>query len=98
MSRLPRAHEQIDAGERPERLVGSEEVAHLVNLRAAAQAGEAADQLDVGEIAGRQLVVVALAVQAELLDGPGPDPADADQAPAAVLRVVEVDAATSNRP
>ena len=72
---------EVGSGQRGEGCVGREELAHLVLGGPPAQAGEAAHQLDIGEIACRDLVVAALAVVGQALDRPGPYPRDGAQAP-----------------
>ena len=63
--------------------VGSEELLHLLDGGAAAKPRQPADQLDETEVAGGQRVHLTAAVQAQALDGPGPDLADRQQAPVA---------------
>ena len=61
-------------------LVGREERSHLVLGRPPPEPGQLADQLDVGEIARRQQVVAALALEGEHLDRPRADAGDRAQA------------------
>src|SRR5256885_669678 len=57
--------EQVKARQALERRIRSEELMDLLDRRSAAQAQHPADQLDVGQIACRQLVVAALPVKGE---------------------------------
>ena len=50
-----------------------------IKATSAAQPGEMADQLHVGEVAGGERVRVAAAAEAEALDRPGADLADGEQ-------------------
>src|SRR5207245_3014290 len=84
---------EVWAGRRGVRLVGGEEGADLVGRRPALEAGELADQLQVREVAGRQLVVAPLAVEGQLLERPRADPADRAEAHPGRLVVGEVDPA-----
>ena len=60
------------AGEAAEGRVGREVLLDLRDRRPAAEAGEAADQLHVGEVAGGQRVGLAAAAEPEHLERPGP--------------------------
>ena len=74
------AHEREAAGEAAERRVRGEVLLDLLDRGPAAEAGEHADQLHVGEVAGGQRVGLAAAAEPEDLDRPGPDPGDPQQA------------------
>jgi len=67
--------------------VGLEEAAHLgfVGARPRVTGEQAADDLQKAEVAGRDHVHPALAVQAEHLDRPRADVADRQQPPDVVL-------------
>ena len=60
--------------------VRGEEILHLRHGGAAAEAAQAADELDEPQVAGGQRVGVAPAVKADALDRPGADLADREQA------------------
>ena len=79
------------AGEPAERLVRGEELLHLGDGGAAAETGERADELDVGEVAGGERVRLAAPEEAEALKRPRTDPRDPDQA-AIAIRVARIDA------
>ena len=83
-------------GEAAEGRIGSVELLDLLDRRAAAEASEAADQLQVDEVAGRQRIGVATTEEAEALDGPGTDLRNREQA--AVRRPVGGVAAARRRP
>ena len=74
------------AGEAAERGEALEVLLDLGDGGAAAQAGEAADELHVGEVARGQRVGVAAAVEAEALHGPGADLADRERRSSSVGR------------
>ena len=94
----PRHAERVEAGEAHPALVAREVGQDLLlgGPRARPAAGlRAADELDVGQVAGGQDVVAALAVQREDRDRPGADAGDRAQPRPAALVVggMEVDAA-----
>ena len=61
------------AGQAPERLVGRVELLDLLDRRPPPEPRQAADQLQVDEVAGGQRVGFAAAEEAQALDGPGAD-------------------------
>ncbi len=63
------------------RRVGGVEGLDLLNRRSPAEAGEATDELDVGEVAGGQRVGIASAKEAEALNSPRADLAHRPQSP-----------------
>lgn len=67
-------------GQSAEGGIGLVEGLDLLHRRPPAKAGEAADELDVGQVAGGQRVGVAAAEEAEALDRPGTDLAHRPQA------------------
>src|SRR5438552_2784666 len=75
------AGQQVRAGQPAPRPVRRQQLAHLFLARARERdsRAHAADQLQVAEIAGGQLVEAALAVQGEHLDGPAADARDRAQ-------------------
>src|SRR6185437_7653827 len=85
-------HQQIGARQRLKRRVALEERADLLLGGAAAEAGEPPHQLHVGEVAGRDAVVAALAVVGELVDRPAADLTDRAQALPAGLVLRQVGA------
>jgi hypothetical protein len=72
--------EDEGAGETAKRGVWREEVLDLVDGGTSSKASQAADELDVPEVAGRQGVRLAATVQAEALNRPRPDLRDRQQA------------------
>ena len=85
----PHRAQRVGRGEPAPRLVGREELAHLVLLRAGARVAGAQppDELAQPEVAGGDLVEAALAVQREALDGPGADARQRAQPPPGPLVV-----------
>ncbi len=77
--------------------IGSEELLHLLDRRAAPEAGQATDQLDVRQVAGGQRVDLAAPEQPEALHGPRPDLANREQA-AIVRGVRRIDPARRRPP
>ena len=90
------ARQQVEARQRRVGRIGREELAHLLLGGPPAEPGEPADQLQVGDVAGGDLVDPPLAVAGELLERPRPDAGDADQARPGAVVVGQVDAARSH--
>jgi len=89
---------EVRPGQRGKGHVGGKELPYLVLGRAPAEDGQAPDQLDVGEIACRDLVVAALAVVGQALDRPRPDSGDGAQTPPGRLVARQIGSARRHLP